>query len=58
MQLQPAFQAAEVERTALAGDFTAPLEDGQGRDAADVEAGGELLLGLGVDLDQAGITGC
>jgi len=44
----PAFQAAEIKRAALAGYFATLFEDRQGRDAADIESGSELLLALGV----------
>eukprot|EP00825_Cyclidium_porcatum_P004716 TRINITY_DN1222_c0_g1_i2.p3 TRINITY_DN1222_c0_g1~~TRINITY_DN1222_c0_g1_i2.p3 ORF type:complete len:216 (-),score=29.50 TRINITY_DN1222_c0_g1_i2:31-678(-) len=55
MRLQPAFQRAEVESAALAGDFAAVQKNRQGRNAADIEAGGQLLFGFGIDLDQPGV---
>ena len=55
MRLYPAFQRVEVERPALAGDFTASRKNGERRNATDVEAGGELWLGLGVDLGETGV---
>ena len=55
MRLQPAFQRAKVERAAVAGDFAALKKDGQGGNAADIEAGGQLRFGFGIDLDQPGL---
>jgi len=51
VRLYPALQRSEVECAALAGDLAAIFKDGQGWDAADIEAGGQLLLGFGVDLN-------
>ena len=54
MSLYPAFERGRIDGAALAGNFTPVAENGQSWNAANVEAGGQLLLAFGIDLGQAG----
>lgn len=51
--IDPVLEAGQVKRTALACDFASCLEDGERRNAADSETGGQRLLDFRVDLDKA-----